>query len=62
MRDTELKAEARMTSVWPENQYYYTKAFTSPTNGDYKPSKLISDIFKKESGKWNNYKNSYIRK
>ena len=56
MRQTGLKGSAKMTSIWPKNEYYYMKAYTAPTN--YAPS-LIDTIYTRDVvNMWNTYKNS----
>ena len=58
MRNTGLKGSARMTSVWPKNNYYYIEAWRYPDNSKYKPENLIpttiySEIIEKS---WETYK------
>lgn len=56
MRQTGLKGSAKMTSIWPKNEYYYMKAYTTPTS--YAPS-LIDTIYTRDVvNMWNTYKNS----
>ena len=56
MRNTDLKGTARMTTVWPINNYYYLKAWNENNKADYKPDKLISDLYKNTiTARWNIY-------
>lgn len=56
MRNTDLKGTARMTTVWPINNYYYLKAWNDNNNADYKPETLIKDLYDNTvSARWNIY-------
>lgn len=57
MRKTDLRGSARMTTIWPTNNYYYFKAWQGNNSIEFKPDKLFSDIFKKVKDNWNVYKN-----
>ena len=57
MRSTQLKGSARMTSVWPNNKYYYLNAWKEPTNTAYQPTTLIPNIYQNDVLKlWETYK------
>ncbi len=56
MRKTDLRGTARMTTIWPENGYYYLKAWQNAAA--YTPDSLFDDIYNKTvSAKWNIYLN-----
>ena len=56
MRKTTLRGSARMTTIWPTNKYYYMLAWQG--SSDYRPEKLMSDIYNDTIVKrWNSFKN-----
>ncbi len=57
MRNTDLRGTARMTTIWPTNEYYYLKAWQANTSDEYKPATLIPHIYNDVIVKrWNVYK------
>lgn len=51
MRKTSLRGSARMTTVWPENKYYYLQAWQSPEKNE--PQTLIEALYSTVNSKWN---------
>ena len=51
MRKTSLRGSARMTTVWPENKYYYLQAWQSPEKNE--PQTLIEALYSTVDSKWN---------
>lgn len=56
MRKTGLRGTARMTTMWPENDYYYYKAWGEPSNASYSPATLFTTIYGNIQSRWNVYK------
>ena len=55
MRKTDLRGTARMTTIWPENDYVYLKAWQN--SAKYAPDALFEDIYNKVTTKWQIYLN-----
>lgn len=48
IRQTTLRGSARMTTIWPKNNYYYAKAWADPAS--YAPDALMDTIYSGEGG------------
>ncbi|MDE7330506.1 MAG: hypothetical protein K2N30_05435 [Clostridia bacterium] len=61
MRSTGLKGTAKMTSMWPTNNYFYLKAWNENTNTEWAPDSLFATIYgDKIVRMWDTYKKDYI--
>ncbi|MDE6398956.1 MAG: hypothetical protein K2L51_06515 [Clostridiales bacterium] len=56
MRQTDLKGSAKMTSIWPKNEYYYMKAYKSPSS--FAPSYIDTIYSRDVVNMWTAYKAS----
>lgn len=56
MRKTDLRGSARMTTIWPTNDYYYLKAWQTPAQ--YTPAQLIQQKIYNNIivARWDTYK------
>ena len=54
MRKTSLRGSARMTTIWPENKYYYLQAWQSPNQNE--PQTLIQSLYSTVQNKWSVFK------
>ncbi len=60
MRQTGLKGTAKMTTIWPENNYYYYKAWGNNSDAQYSPDALFSTMNGDVNKRWQMYKNQYV--
>lgn len=50
MRQTTLRGSAVMTTIWPNNTYYYTLAWRAPNDAQYTPERLMDNIYNGTGG------------